>query len=121
MQNNSLVKIFGFLFLIVSIYQLSFTFISSGLEENAKDYAYSKISEGEDDYISKRENLESQYLDSIANISIYGFTSYNDAKKRELNRGLDLKGGINVILQISVKDILKGLSNILEIHCLIKL
>ena len=111
MQNNSLVKIFGFLFLIVSIYQLSFTFISSGLEENAKDYAYSKISEGEDDYISKRENLESQYLDSIANISIYGFTSYNDAKKRELNRGLDLKGGINVILQISVKDILKGLSN----------
>ena len=110
MQNNSLVKIFGFLFLIVSIYQLSFTFISSGIEENAKDYAYSKISEGEDDYISKRENLESQYLDSIANISIYGFTSYNDAKKRELNRGLDLKGGINVILQISIKDLLKGLA-----------
>ena len=73
MQNNSLVKIFGFLFLIVSIYQLSFTFISSGLEENAKDYAYSKISEEEVDYISKREKLESQYLDSIANISIYGF------------------------------------------------
>ena len=111
MQNNSLVKIFGFLFLIVSIYQLSFTFISSGLEENAKDYAIAKISEEEEDFISKRDNLESQYLDSIGNVSIYGFTSYNDAKKRELNRGLDLKGGINVILQISVKDILKGLSN----------
>ena len=111
MQNNSLVKIFGFLFLIVSIYQLSFTFISSGLEKNAKDFAYSKISQEEEDFIFKRDNLESKYLDSIGNVSIYGFTSYNDAKKRELNRGLDLKGGINVILQISVKDVLKGLSN----------
>ena len=111
MQNNSLVKIFGFLFLIVSIYQLSFTFISTNLERNAKDYAVFKINEEEDDFISKRENLESQYLDSIGNISVYGFTSYNDAKKRELNRGLDLKGGINVILQISVRDILLGLSN----------
>ena len=111
MQNNSLVKIFGFLFLIVSIYQLSFTFISTNLERNAKDYAVFKINEEEDDFISKRENLESQYLDSFGNISVYGFTSYNDAKKRELNRGLDLKGGINVILQISVRDILLGLSN----------
>ena len=93
MQNNSLVKIFGFLFLIVSIYQLSFTFISCGLEENAKDYAYSKISEGEDDYISKRENLESQYLDSIANISIYGFTSYNDAKKKRIKSWFRFKRG----------------------------
>ena len=111
MQNNSLVKVFGFLFLIVSIYQLSFTLISSSLENNAKNYALTKISEEDEDFISKRENLESQYLDSIGNISIYGFTSYNDAKRRELNRGLDLKGGINVILQISVRDILLGLSN----------
>ena len=111
MQDNSLVKIFGFLFLIVSIYQLSFTLISSNLENEAKYYANSRISEDIEDFISKRDNLESKYLDSIGNISIYGFTSYNDAKKRELNRGLDLKGGINVILQISVKDILKGLSN----------
>ena len=71
MQNNSLVKIFGFLFLIVSVYQLSFTFISTNLEGNAKDYAIFKISEEEEDFISKRENLESQYLDSIGNISIY--------------------------------------------------
>ena len=50
------------------------------------------------------------YLDSIGNAPIFGFTSYNDAKRKELNKGLDLKGGINVILQISVKDILKGLA-----------
>ena len=85
MQNNSLVKIFGFLFLIVSIYQLSFTLISSSLENEAEDYANSRISEDIEDFISKRDNLESKYLDSIGNISIYGFTSYNDAKKRELN------------------------------------
>ena len=65
MQNNSLVKIFGFLFLIVSIYQLSFTFISSGLEENAKDYAYSKISEGEDYYISKRKEFHYQLITTV--------------------------------------------------------
>ena len=41
------------------------------------------------------------YLDSIGNLPIYGYTSYNDAKGKELNKGLDLKGGINVILQIS--------------------
>ena len=111
MQNNSLVKTFGFLFLIVSIYQLSFTFISSSVEDNAKLYASNKISSQEENFINKRESLETQYLDSIGNKSIFGFTSYNDAKKRELNRGLDLKGGINVILQISVKDILKGLAN----------
>ena len=57
MQNNSLVKVFGFLFLIVSIYQLSFTLISTSLESNAKDYAIAKISEEDDDFISKRENL----------------------------------------------------------------
>ena len=41
---------------------------------------------------------------------ILGFTSYNSSKQIELNKGLDLKGGINVILQVSVKDILKGLA-----------
>ena len=53
MQDNSLVKIFGFLFLIVSIYQLSFTLISSSLENEAEDYANSRISEDIEDFISK--------------------------------------------------------------------
>ena len=66
MQDNSLVKIFGFLFLIVSIYQLSFTLISSNLENEAKYYANSRISEDIEDFISKRDNLESKYLDSMA-------------------------------------------------------
>ena len=111
MQNNGLIKLFGFLFGIVSIYQLSFTFISSNQEAKAKTYAEQKISASENDYLAIREQVAAEYLDSIGNKSLYGFTSYNDAKGKELNKGLDLKGGINVILQISVRDILKGLAD----------
>ena len=111
MLNNGLVKIFAILFTIVSIYQLSFSFIASNQEDKAKEFAINKFSNDNDNYISLRDQAEIQYLDSIGNISILGFTSYNDSKEKELNKGLDLKGGINVILQISVKDILKGLSD----------
>ncbi|MCL6265119.1 protein translocase subunit SecDF [Flagellimonas myxillae] len=111
MQNKGLIKLFALLFGLVSIYQLSYTFITSRLEKDAETFAISRISEAEDDYVTKREALEASYLDSIGSNPILGFTSYDDAKKKELNKGLDLKGGINVTLQISVKDILKGLSN----------
>jgi len=110
MQNNGLIKLFAILFGLVSIYQLSFTFITNQKESQAKEYAIQIISEDTPDFIQLREKTESTYLDSIGNIPLYGITSYNDAKGKELNKGLDLKGGINVILQISVKDILKGLA-----------
>jgi SecD/SecF fusion protein len=111
MQNNGLIKLFAVLFGIVSIYQLSFTFIASNIEEDAKIYAETQIPNTQDDYVALREQVASSYLDSIGNESAYGFTSYNSAKGKELNKGLDLKGGINVILQVSVKDILKGLAD----------
>ncbi len=111
MQNNGLIKFFGILFGIVSIYQLSFTFISSSQETKADRYAELRISEDREDYLTLREQEKITYLDSIGNLSIFGFTSYNDARAKELNKGLDLKGGINVILQISIKDILKNLAN----------
>ena len=110
MQNNSLVRVFGILFALVSIYQLSFTFISSSVETEAENFAVQTTSEEVPDYLEVRDNKIAAYLDSIGNNSIYGFTSYNDAKAKELNKGLDLKGGINVILQISIRDILKGLA-----------
>tara|TARA_Y100001949_G_scaffold25619_1_gene18717 strand:- start:1536 stop:4346 length:2811 start_codon:yes stop_codon:yes gene_type:complete len=68
------------------------------------------VSEDEKDFTIKRELAQRTYLDSVADIRVFGITSYKDAKEKELNKGLDLKGGINVILQISVKDILKGLA-----------
>nr|WP_299070295.1 protein translocase subunit SecDF [uncultured Allomuricauda sp.] len=111
MQNKGLIKLFALLFGLVSIYQLSYTFIASKLEKDAETYAVNQISEAEEDYVAKREALEASYLDSIGSNPVLGYTSYDDAKKKELNKGLDLKGGINVTLQISVKDILKGLAN----------
>ncbi|MBT8238988.1 MAG: protein translocase subunit SecDF [Croceitalea sp.] len=111
MQNKGLIKLFAFLFGLVSIYQLSFTFITGKIESDAATYATNQISEAEENYVAKREALEASYLDSIGANPILGYTSYDDAKTKELNKGLDLKGGINVTLQISVKDILKGLAN----------
>jgi len=99
------------LFGLVSIYQLSYTFITSKIESDAEAYAAAMVASEEEDYVARREQVEAQYLDSVSKNPILGFTSYEDAKKKELNKGLDLKGGINVTLQISVKDILKGLAN----------
>ena len=115
MQNKGLVKLFALLFGLVSIYQLSFTYIAGRVESDAKAYADAKVPSSQADYIAKREKVESQYLDSMLGQDVYniGIAKYTfaEVKEKELNRGLDLKGGINVILQISVKDILKGLAN----------
>lgn len=115
MQNKGLVKLFALLFGLVSIYQLSFTYIAGREERKAQAFAQSKVSSSVPDYNQKREQVQAQYLDSIGNEVVYnlGITeyTYKEVKNRELNQGLDLKGGINVTLQISVKDILKGLAD----------
>ena len=110
MQNNSLIRVFGILFALVSIYQLSFTFITSNVEKQAETYAMQTVFDDVPNYLEVRDQKANSYLDSIGNNPLYGFTSYNDAKNKELNKGLDLKGGINVILQISIRDILSGLA-----------
>lgn len=101
MQNKGLVKFFAILFALVSIYQLSFTFVSNKIEDDAKAFA------GGD------SQKELRYLDSIGKVEVYpvlGYT-YNEVRDKQINKGLDLEGGINVVLQISVQDILKGLAN----------
>ncbi|TXE07498.1 protein translocase subunit SecDF [Gelidibacter salicanalis] len=110
MQNKGLVKLFAVLFGLVSIYQLSFTFKANQIENRAEEIAALKS-----DDPSLRAQAETRYLDSLSNqevfdLGIASFT-YNEVKDKAMNLGLDLKGGINVILEISVKDILKGLSN----------
>jgi SecD/SecF fusion protein len=103
MQNKGLIKFFAILFALVSIYQLSFTFVASKVKNDAKAYA------------AGNSEKETKYLDSIGKESVFnlGFTNFtfNEVSDKQINKGLDLEGGINVILQISVKDILKGLSN----------
>ena len=61
-------------------------------------------------FLKKEPREEVRFLDSIGDFPVLMYSSYNDAKQKELNQGLDLKGGINVILQISIKDLLKGLA-----------
>ena len=82
MQNKGLIKLFAFLFGLVSIYQLSYTFIASKIERDAEVYAANQISEAEENYVSKREELEVRYLDSIGSNPILGYTSYDEAKKK---------------------------------------
>ena len=115
MQNKGLIKLFALMFGLVSIYQLSFTFKANQVEDNAAKYAISKVSESQADFDKQRNIIEANYLDSLSNTSVFDIVisdyTFNEVKDRAMNLGLDLKGGINVILQISVKDILKGLSN----------
>lgn len=110
MQNNGLIKLFTVLFGLVSLYQLSFTFVTSKIESDAKTFAQASVNPDDANYFALVDIAERNYLDSISNETAFGYTSYGTAKDRELNKGLDLKGGINVILQVSVKDILKGLT-----------
>jgi len=126
MQNKGLIKLFAFLFGLVSIYQLSFTFKANQIEDNAKQAAISLVPETEQNYQAKRNEAEIRYLDSLKtskievdgnfepievyNLGVAQYT-YSDVQNNAMNLGLDLKGGINVILQISVRDILKGLAN----------
>ena len=112
MQNKGLIKVFAIVFGLVSLYQLSFTYIANSVEDEAKTFANAKFPANEPE---KRNVAEASYLDSIGTIPVVSvgpiIIDYNTAKGKELNKGLDLKGGINVILQVSVKDILKGLAN----------
>ncbi|MFB0937756.1 MAG: protein translocase subunit SecDF [Urechidicola sp.] len=109
MQNKGLIKLFAILFGLVSLYQLSFTWLANSVEKDAKEFAISKSG----DNVRDVHKFEKIYLDSIGNDTIVPFANltFNDIKDKELNLGLDLKGGINAILQVSVKDILMGLSN----------
>lgn len=99
MQNKGLIKFFAILFAVVSIYQLSFTFVSNGIEDDAKAHA------------NGDSHKELAYLDSIGKEKVFLGYTYNQVRDKQINKGLDLEGGINVILEISVKDILKGLAN----------
>ncbi|TDS66157.1 protein translocase subunit SecDF [Myroides indicus] len=99
MQNKGLVKFFAIIFALVSIYQLSFTFVTSHYEKQAKAYA-----DGD-------SQKELHYLDSIGNQKVFLGQTFNEVRAKQINKGLDLEGGINVTLQISIKDILKGLAN----------
>ena len=98
MQNKGFVTLFAVLLALVSIYYLSFTLAVENTNKKAKEYA-----QGD-------EVLERNYLDSIALEKIYLGNTYKECLEKEINLGLDLKGGMNVILELSVPDVLRALS-----------
>ncbi|MFO7614485.1 MAG: protein translocase subunit SecDF [Bacteroidales bacterium] len=127
MQSKGAIKVFAIAFALVCLFQLSFTFFSTNVERNARKYARSeeavrqaeKLAQGDAvlktfylDSLSKAR--ESYYLDSMANVVVYNILvrqyTFKDVKERELNLGLDLRGGMNVVLEISVGDMIKALA-----------
>ncbi len=104
MQNKGAVQAFAILLALVCLYQLSFTYFTKRVESEAKTFAAGDA------------NKEVAYLDSIANEPVYNFLflkkyTYMECKSNEINFGLDLKGGMNLILEVKVSDIIKALSN----------
>jgi SecD/SecF fusion protein len=112
MQNKGLVRLFAIILSVVCLYQLSFTWFAKNVEKEAAIYAETTATSSDSEDIGR---LEKKYLDSVANTPVVnlGFTefTYDEVKEKEINLGLDLKGGINAILEVSVRDILVGLSN----------
>ncbi|MCS7004728.1 MAG: protein translocase subunit SecDF [Cytophagales bacterium] len=107
MRNKTGVITLGIVITVLSLFYLSFTLVSRSVENKANEYA--RGADGKIDYSKKRA-----YLDSIYNTVVYdlGFAkyTYKEVKENELNLGLDLQGGMHVVLEVSPVEILNGLS-----------
>jgi SecD/SecF fusion protein len=103
MQNKGVIRLFAILFALACLYQLSFTWVTRGVESDAKDAAKGDITR-------EKAYLDSMSTQEVYNIFVEEFT-YAEVKEKEINLGLDLRGGMNVILEVSVKDILRSLAN----------
>ncbi len=96
MQNKGFVKVFAIALTVVCLFYLSFTFRTRSIEKKA---AQSPMG-------------EQAYLDSVMNEKAWlGIYSYKECREMEIGLGLDLKGGMNVILEVSVPDVVKALAN----------
>ena len=137
MQNRNAIKVFTILFAIVCLYQLSFTWVADGVQEDAVEYANTYVESKKEALISQFQSStndslldsaivndylqeetvkrEKYYLDSISSEKVYDIWvkdyTYKDCQEREINLGLDLKGGMNVTLEVSVVDVIKALAN----------
>ena len=124
MQSKGAIRFVAILLLLASFWQLSFTLVTNLQEKKAEKYAeakavaametteFSKVAEADKafylDSIRKDENR--WYLDSISSEKIYFGYTFKDVKAKAINLGLDLKGGMNVMLQVQLKDLVKALA-----------
>ncbi len=132
MQNKGAIKIFAILLALACIFYLSFTWVTRSVEKDASEYADGVATSARNMQVAKdfakgnttkelsytdslKTKLADRYLDSVKNLSVYslGFTgyTYEECKRREINLGLDLRGGMNVSLEVSAIDLIRNLSN----------
>lgn len=131
MQNKGAIKLFAVLLGLACLFYLSFTWVTRNIETDAAAYgdtyaqsaavqqAASKVN-GDDTkkraFIDSVKNVATEkYLDSLKKKVVYDIFitkyTYEECKQKEINLGLDLRGGMNVTLEVSVADIIKGLTN----------
>ena len=124
MQSKGAIRFVAILLAIACLWQLSFTLVTKIQENKAENYAeaavkaaqesaaFGKVSEMDKafylDSIRKVENRH--YIDSISSEKVYFGYTFKDVKAKEINLGLDLKGGMNVMLQVQLKDLVKALA-----------
>ncbi|MBQ8856128.1 MAG: protein translocase subunit SecDF [Bacteroidales bacterium] len=124
MQSKGAIRFVAILLMLASLWQLSFTLVTNRQEKKAEKFAeakaeaamqtaaFGKVAEGDKafylDSIRKDENR--RYIDSISSEKIYFGYTYKDVKAKAINLGLDLKGGMNVMLQVQLKDLVKALA-----------
>ena len=100
MQNEGFVKVFAILLTLVCVFYLSFSFVTRHYNNKAKEYAKGDL------------KLEQDYLDSLSNEKVwFGNWTLKQCREMEISLGLDLKGGMNVILEVSVPDVIKALAD----------
>ena len=121
MQSKGLIRLFAILLAIASIWQLSFTAVTRIQEKKAAEYAAAKAqqyveanpvaADVREFVLDSVANIRNRaYVDSISNEKVYLGYTYQDAKEKEINLGLDLKGGMNVMLQVQLQDLVKALA-----------
>lgn len=101
MQNKGLLTTFTILFALACIYALSLTWVANEVEKDAKEFA------------NGDSEIEYAYLDSMASEEVYpviGYT-YGELRTKMLNLGLDLKGGMNVTLEVQTEEVVRALSS----------
>ena len=124
MQSKGAIRFVAILLLLASLWQLSFTLVTNVQEKKAEKYAenkaaaamqtteFGKVAEADQAfYLDSLKKSESRwYLDSISSEKIYFGYTFKDVKAKAINLGLDLKGGMNVMLQVQLKDLVKALA-----------
>ena len=123
MQNKGFISTIAILLVLICGFYISFSFVTKHYEDKAKEYAAS-IAKTQDETNDVYKQSLKQFNDSIDKEKVYLGYTYNQVRKMEVGLGLDLKGGMNVVLEISVPDILRqyasGESQLNQINAAIK-